>query len=67
MLIIIFGRIENVFRRLESYIEYPRTAGMLDAIVKVMIEVLCILAIATKEIKENRASELILIICVPSA
>jgi hypothetical protein len=49
-----------VFRRLEEYIEYPRTAGVIDAIVKVMIEVLCILAIATKELKENRAGELIL-------
>jgi hypothetical protein len=59
-LIIIFERIENVFQRLENYIEYPRTAGMINAIVKVMIEVLCILAIAAKEIKENRASGLIL-------
>ena len=33
---------------------------MIYAIVKVMVEVLCILAIATKEIKERRASELIL-------
>jgi len=33
---------------------------MIDAIVKVMVEVLRILAIATKEVKENRASELIL-------
>ena len=33
---------------------------MIDAIVKVMVEVLCILAIATGEIKENRASEFIL-------
>ena len=33
---------------------------MIDAIVKVMVEVLCILSIATKEVKENRASELIL-------
>jgi hypothetical protein len=33
---------------------------VIDAIVKVMIELLCILAIATKEFKENRASELIL-------
>ena len=55
-----FQRIENVFRRLENYIEYPRTTGMIDAIVKVMVEVLCIIAIATKEIKENRTSELIL-------
>ncbi|KAF8490155.1 hypothetical protein F5888DRAFT_1638229 [Russula emetica] len=54
-LVIIFERIENVFGRLENYIEYPRTAGMINAIVKVMVEVLCILAIATKEINENRA------------
>jgi hypothetical protein len=59
-LIIIFDRIGNVFRRLENYIECPRTAGMINAIVNVMVEVLRILAIATREIKENRASELIL-------
>jgi len=33
---------------------------MINTIVKVIIEVLCILAIATREIKENCASELIL-------
>jgi DNA repair ATPase RecN len=33
---------------------------MMDAIVKLLAEVLCILAIATKEIKENCASKLIL-------
>jgi hypothetical protein len=59
-LISIFDRIENVFRRLETYIEVPRTPGMIHAIVKVMVEVLCILAIVTKAIKENYASELIL-------
>jgi hypothetical protein len=58
LLIDLFERIENVFRRLETYIEVPPTAGMTDAIVKVMVEVLRIIAIATKEIKQNRASEL---------
>src|SRR6266850_3508150 len=53
----LFERIENVFRRLEIYIEVPPTKGMADAIVKVMVEVLCILAIVTKEIKQSRASE----------
>jgi len=52
----LFGRIENVFRRLETYIEVPPTAGMTDAIVKVLVEILCILAIVTKEIKQSRAS-----------
>ena len=51
-----FGRIENVFRRLEIYIEVPPTVGMTDAIVKVLVEILCILAIVTKEIKQSRAS-----------
>ena len=50
-------RIEDVFRRLETYINIPMTAGMTEVIVKVMAEVLCILAITTKEIKENSASE----------
>ena len=59
-LIDLFERIENVFRRLETYVEVPPTPGLTDAIVKVMVEVLCILAIATKEIKHNRASELII-------
>ena len=33
---------------------------MIDAIMKVIVEVLRILAITTKEIRENRTSELIL-------
>ena len=35
------------------------TAAMMDVIVNIMTEVLTILAIATKEIKQRRASELI--------
>jgi hypothetical protein len=53
----LFKRLENIFKRLEIYIEVPRTSGMTDAIVNVMVEVLCILAIATKEVNQRRASE----------
>ncbi len=56
-LIDIFERIENFFRRLETYTEVPLTPEMMDIIMKIMVEVLCILAIATKEIKQNRTSE----------
>jgi hypothetical protein len=56
----LFERLENVFRRLEVYIEIPRTPGMTDAIVRVVVEVLNILAIATKEINQHHASESIL-------
>jgi hypothetical protein len=59
VLIDIFVRIESFFKRLESYTEVRPTAAMTDVIVKIMIEVLSILAIATKLIKQNRSSELI--------
>jgi hypothetical protein len=55
----VFERIENFFRRLETYVQVPPTTGMTDIIVKIMVEVLSILSIATKEIKQGRASELI--------
>ena len=57
MLVDIFVRIESFFKRLESYTEVPPTPAMTDAIVKIMTEVLSILAIATKEIKQGRSSE----------
>jgi hypothetical protein len=57
MLVDIFSRIEKFFKRLESYTEVSPTAAMTDMIVEIMVEVLAILAIATKEIKERRSSE----------
>jgi hypothetical protein len=57
VLIGIFVRIECFFKRLETYTEVQPTAAMADVIVKIMIEVLSILAIATKEIKQGRSSE----------
>ena len=59
MLVDLFERIENFFRRLESYTEVRPTIAMTDIIVKIMVEILSILGIATKEIKQGRASELI--------
>jgi hypothetical protein len=57
-LIDIFERIENFFRRLENYAEVPPTPEMMDIIGKIMAEILSILAITTKEIKQGRTSEL---------
>ena len=59
MLATVFEHIENFFRRLETYVEVPPTTGMIDMIVNIMVEVLSILSIATKEIKQSRTSELI--------
>ena len=56
-LIDIFERMENFFLRLELYTNVPPTPEMMDMIVKILVEVLSILAIATKEVKESRTSE----------
>ena len=54
----IFERIENFFKRLETYTEVRPSEAMTDIIVKIMVEVLNILGTATKEIKQGRTSEL---------
>ena len=56
-LIEIFGRIENFFQRLSIYTQVPSTPEMLDTIIGTMVEVLTILGIATKEMKQGRLSE----------
>jgi hypothetical protein len=57
-LVDIFNRIERFFRRLEIYTSIAPTATMTDMIVEIMVEVLMILAIVTKEVKRGRLSEL---------
>jgi hypothetical protein len=56
-LIDIFERMENFFQRLEIYTNVSRAPEMIDIIVKIMVEVLSILGIATKEMKQSRTSE----------
>jgi hypothetical protein len=48
---------ENFFQRLEIYTNVSPTPEMMDMIVKILVEVLSILAIATKEMKQGRISE----------
>ena len=53
----IFERIEMFFRRLETYTEVPLTTEMMDIIIQIVVEVISILGIATKDIKQSRTSE----------
>jgi hypothetical protein len=55
----LFNRIEHFFGRLEIYIGITPTAAMTDIIIKIMVEVLTILAIATKEVKRGRLKKYI--------
>jgi hypothetical protein len=56
-LIDIFGRIESFFRRLEIYTQVRPTTEMIDTIIQIMVEVLTILGIVTKEMKQGRISK----------
>ena len=47
---------EFFFKRLEAYIKVRPTAAMTDIIVKIMVEVISILGIVTKEIERGRFS-----------
>ncbi|KAH9015402.1 hypothetical protein EDB85DRAFT_2295638 [Lactarius pseudohatsudake] len=53
-LVDLFGRLEYIFKCLEAYIKVRPTAAMTDITVKIMVEVLSILGIATKEVRQGR-------------
>jgi hypothetical protein len=59
-LIDIFERMESFFQRLEVYTEVTPATEMMEIIMQIMVEVLTILAIATKEIKQGRTSGLLM-------
>ena len=44
------------FQRLEIYTEVQPTSDMMNIAIQIIVEVLSILGIATKEMKENRIS-----------
>jgi len=54
MLVQLFERIENFFKRIKTYTEVPPTPDLIDALAKIMAEVLSILAVATKGIKRKQ-------------
>jgi hypothetical protein len=59
-LVNIFARIESFFERLETYTEVPPTVAMKELIVRIMVQVLEVLAVATKWIKQSSSSELVI-------
>ncbi len=68
-LINVFERIEIFFRRLEVHTKVPPTQAIIikDMVVKVMAEVLDILGMSTKEMKQSRASEFVFLLTSPKA
>ena len=58
-LIELFEKMKDFFVRLKTYTEVPSTPEMTNVMGKVMAEVLSLLAIATKEMKQGRTSAFI--------
>jgi hypothetical protein len=53
----LFECLGNFFKRLEVYTTIPPTPIMTDIIVKIMVELLSVLALATKQLKQGRFSK----------
>jgi hypothetical protein len=47
----------NFLKRLEVYTTIPPTQMMMDLIIKIMVELLSVLALASKQIKQGRLSK----------
>ena len=52
---------ESFFKRLETYINVRPTSAMTDIIIQIVVEVISILGIVTKEIKQGRFSMFFLV------
>ena len=60
ILVEIFEQVEMFFQRLKIYTELPSTMEIMDVIVRIMVQVLSVLGIATKQIKQGRISKYLL-------
>ena len=59
-LVDLFECLGNFLKRLEIYTTIPFTPLMTDIIVKIMVELLSVLALATKQVQQGRLSEWII-------
>ena len=49
--------IENFLRRLDIYTKVSPTVAMTDMVIRILVELLSTLALATKQIKQGKSSE----------
>ena len=55
-----FASFENFLRRLSIYTGIPATPALTNVMVKIIVELLSTLALATKQVKQGRLSEFFL-------
>jgi hypothetical protein len=52
--------VEHFLNRLDIYTKIPPTAGMSEMIIKILVELLSILGLATKQLQQGKLSESVL-------
>jgi hypothetical protein len=60
-LVDLFESIGSFLSRLEIYTKIPLTEAMTDVVIKIMVEVLSTLALATKQVRQGRLSEFVFV------
>jgi hypothetical protein len=60
-LIDLFASFENFVSRLSIYAEIPPTPALTSVLVKIIVELISTLALSTKQVKQGRFSEFILV------
>jgi hypothetical protein len=61
-LVDIFASFENFLSRLSVYAGIPPTPALTNVLVKIIVELISTLALATKQVKQGRFSEFILLV-----
>jgi hypothetical protein len=57
--------IEQFINRLDIYTQIPLTPAMVETVVKIIVELISILALASKELKQRRSSKRVLAAVIP--
>jgi hypothetical protein len=57
--------IEQFTNRLDIYTQIPLTPAMVEIVVKIIVELISILALVTKELKQRRSSKRVLASVMP--
>ena len=61
-LVDLFASFENFLSRLHIYTEVPPTPALTKVLVKIIVELISTLALATKQVKQGRFSEFVLVV-----
>ncbi|KAH8982670.1 hypothetical protein EDB92DRAFT_1628118 [Lactarius akahatsu] len=61
-LVDLFECVGNFLKRLRIYTDVPLTPSMTDIVVKIMVELLSVFALATKQIRQGRFSKWVIVL-----